>query len=173
MRYLVSIGKRVMRLSCLRCSFTGSLRPLGNIREENRACGDIIRESLERSSVRILSRRYRKAKNTIMKIIHRATSMLPTSMDIQKRLLPRWSGILVVDGKVIRVYDKLSTKLKHSSLSEDELKWMNKMRWLCGIDHETGDLPQFSFKRPKRQRFRSSDRQSRSTPDSMEKILDG
>jgi hypothetical protein len=95
--------------------------------------------------MRILSRRYGKTKNTIMKIVHGVTSMLPTSVDVQRHFLPRWSGILVMDGKVIRVYDKLSTKLKRSSLSEDELRWMNKMRWLCGIDHGTGDLPHYAL----------------------------
>ncbi len=80
-----------------------------------------------------------------MKIVHKLTSMLPTSSEIQKHFLPLWSGILVMDGKVIRVYDKLSTKLKRSSLSDDELRWMNKMRWLCGIDHWTGDLPHYAL----------------------------
>lgn len=95
--------------------------------------------------MRILARRYKKTKKTISNIIHRVTSRLPNSIAIQQKFLPLWSGILVVDGKVVRVYDKLSTKLKHSSLSEDELLWMNKMRWLCGIDHGTGDLPHYAL----------------------------
>jgi hypothetical protein len=96
---------------------------------------------LERASLRILARRFHKSKNTILKIIHRVTSRLPSSVSIQKKFLPSWSGVLIFDGKVVRVYDKLSTKLKHSSLSEDELRWMNKMRWLVGVDFGTGDLP--------------------------------
>lgn len=95
--------------------------------------------------MRILARRYKKTKKTISNIIHRVTSRLPDSVALQRNFLPRWSGILVVDGKVIRVYDKLSTKLKQSSLSEDELRWMNKMRWICGIDHGTGDLPHYAL----------------------------
>lgn len=105
----------------------------------------MMRESLERASLRILARRYGKSKNTVLKIIHRVTSHLPDSAAVQKKFLPRWSGILIMDGKVVRVYDKLSTKLKRSSLSEDELRWMNKMRWLCGIDHGTGDLPHYAL----------------------------
>ncbi len=105
----------------------------------------MTRESLERASLRILGRRYGKSKNTVLKIIHRVTSCLPDSLSIQRKFLPLWSGILTVDGKVVRVYDKLSTKLKRSSLSDDELRWMNKMRWICGIDHGTGDLPHYAL----------------------------
>lgn len=70
---------------------------------------------------------------------------LPSSVIIQQKFLPLWSGVLVFDGKVIRVYDKLSTRLKRSSLSEDELHWMNKMRWLVGVDFGTGDLPHYAL----------------------------
>jgi hypothetical protein len=135
----------VLRIACGQCSFVGPLRPLGNVREEERDCFQITRESLERASLRILAGRYGKSKNTVLKIVHRVTSCLPDGIAIRRQFLPLWSGILVVDGKVVRVYDKLSSKLKRSSLSEDELRWMNKMRWLCGIDHGTGDLPHYAL----------------------------
>jgi hypothetical protein len=144
-RYLASINKRVIRLSCFACEFTGPLRPLGNLREEDDVCFHITRQSLERASLRILARRFHKSKNTILKIIHRVTSELPDSIALQQKFLPLWSGILVFDGKVVRVYDKLSTMLKGSSLSEDELRWMNKMRWLVGVDLGTGDLPHYDL----------------------------
>lgn len=144
-RFLESIKKFVLRIACSQCLFVGPLRPLGNIREQEDSCLQITKESLERASLRILGRRYGKSKNTILKIIHRVTSHLPDSLVIQQKFRPLWSGVLVIDGKVIRVYDKLSTKLKHSSLSEDELRWMNKMRWLCSIDHGTGDLPHYAL----------------------------
>jgi len=95
--------------------------------------------------VRILARRYGKTRKTVIRAIHRITASLPDSAFIQRRFLPRWSGVLVFDGKVVRVYDKLSSMLKNSSFSEDELRWMNKMRWLIGVDHGTGDLPHYDI----------------------------
>lgn len=118
---------------------------MGNIREDEKECLQITRESLERASVRILARRFRKSKNTILKIVHRVTSVLIDSVSIQKKFLPSWSGVLVFDGKVVRVYDWLTTKLKRSSLSEDERRWMHKMRWLVGVDFGTGDLPHYDL----------------------------
>lgn len=138
-------GESVTRITCFTCAFTGTVRPCIAIRDTWKICTDILRDSLERASMRILARRYQKSKKTIAGIIHRVTASLPDSSVIQKRFHPLWSGILVVDGKVVRVYDELSTKLKHTSLSEDELLWMNKMRWLCGIDHGTGDLPHYAL----------------------------
>lgn len=140
-RFLPSVGKAILRISCSECSFTGPVRHFPSLQEDDGLCEQIARESLERASVRILSRRYQKAKNTIMQIIHRVTERLPDGVAIAKQFRPLWSGILVFDGKVIRVYDQLATKLKQGVLSEDELRWMHKMRWLCGIDHGTGDLP--------------------------------
>lgn len=105
----------------------------------------ITRESLERASMRALARRYKKTKKTIMRMIHEVTRHLPDNCFIQKKFLPQWSGILVFDGKVVRVYDKLSTLLKQSSLSEDELRWMHKMRFLVGVDFGTGDLPHYDL----------------------------
>lgn len=95
--------------------------------------------------MRALARRYKKTKKTILRMIHEVTRRLPDSASIQKKFLPLWSGILVFDGKVVRVYDKLGALLKESSLSEDELKWMHKMRWLVGVDFGTGDLPHYDL----------------------------
>jgi len=78
-----------------------------------------------------------------MKIVHRVTAKLATSAEIAKRFLPCWSGVLVFDGKVIRVYDQLATRLRPGAFSKDELRWLHKMRWLCGVDHGTGDLPHY------------------------------
>ena len=95
--------------------------------------------------MRILARRYDKTKKTILRIVHQIMERLPGSVNIQKRFLPLWSGILVFDGKVIRVYDALMAKMKKIRLDEDERRWMHKMRWLCGIDYGTGDLPHYSL----------------------------
>jgi len=78
-----------------------------------------------------------------MRIVHRVIASLPDSEAIAKKFLPRWSGILVMDGKVVRVYDALATKLDRTKFSDDELRWMHKMRWLCGVDYGTGDLPHY------------------------------
>lgn len=100
---------------------------------------------MERASFRILGRRYKKSRDTITKIVHLVAEQLPDSVSIAKKFNPRWSGILVMDGKVVRVFDKLATQLKQGALTEDEERWLHKMRWLCGIDHGTGDLPHYEL----------------------------
>lgn len=132
-------------MSCFVCSYTGPAQAIARLRVKANIATNVTRESLERASMRALARRYRKTKKTIMRMIHDVARRLPNSLSIHKRFLPSWSGILIFDGKVVRVYDKLSTKLKESSLSEDELLWMNKMRWLVGVDFGTGDLPHYEL----------------------------
>jgi len=56
-----------------------------------------------------------------------------------------WSGVLVVDGKSIRVYNRLAKKLDLSKFSELEIKYLHKKIWLCGIDYGTGDLPHYDL----------------------------
>lgn len=80
-----------------------------------------------------------------MRIVHRTTAQLPDSAAITQKFLPLWFGVLVFDGKVVRVYDELATKLDKKHFTDHELKWMHKMRWLCGIDHDTGDLPHYDL----------------------------
>lgn len=135
----------MLRVSCFVCAYTGPAHALAGLRIKENMALKITRESLERASMRTLARRYRKTKKTIMCMIHAVTRRLPDSRSIQRRFLPSWSGILIFDGKVVRVYDKLSTKLKESSLSPDERLWMNKMRWLVGVDFGTGDLPHYDL----------------------------
>lgn len=76
-----------------------------------------------------------------MRVIHRFVTCLPDSVAIAKRFCPQWSGILIFDGKVIRVYNHMVKRFDRAQLTEDERRWMHKMRWLCGIDYGTGDLP--------------------------------
>lgn len=135
----------MLRVSCKTCGFVGPVRSLSGIRAHEDRCCRITRESLERASIRILSRRYQKARDTVMRIIHRVTAQLPDSVAIARKFCPLWSGILVFDGKVIRVFDKVALRLDHRRLSEDELRWMHKMRWLCGVDYGTGDLPHYDL----------------------------
>lgn len=108
-------------------------------------CRDITRDSLERASIRILARRYGKSKDAITKIIHAFIAQLPDSAAIAERFGPLWSGILVLDGKVVRAYDKIAKKLNRAHFTDQEWKWLHKMRWLCGIDHGTGDLPHYEL----------------------------
>ncbi len=104
----------------------------------------VVKGSIERGSMRILARRFKTGTKQIKNIIHRITARVRDSIWIAKHFSLQWSGILVCDGKVVRVYDPLSTKLK-GKLSEQELKWMNKQRWICGVDFGTGDLPHYEL----------------------------
>lgn len=135
----------MLRLACADCGFVGSLRPLGNIRQDDTLAEQITRASLERASLRILSRRYGRAKDTIMRIIHRVCASLPTSPVIAERFRPQWSGVLTVDGKVVKVYDALIERMDRSRLTENEITWMHTQRWLVGVDHGTGDLPHYDL----------------------------
>lgn len=80
-----------------------------------------------------------------MRIIHRICAKLPTGLDIAKKFYPQWSGILIFDGKVIKVYDPITEKLDPEYLTENERKWLHKMRWLSGVDYGTGDLPHYDL----------------------------
>lgn len=105
----------------------------------------VVKESMERASIRILARRYERSKQKIMHMIHIVTAAAPTSAMIAKRLSPKWSGILVVDGKYVRVFDRLSMHLNHISLARGERRRCNRKVWLCGIDSGTGDLPHYAL----------------------------
>lgn len=144
-RFVASLSKLVLRVSCKTCGFIGPVRSLSSLRASKDRCCRITRESLERASLRILSRRYHKARDTVMRIIHRVSAQLPDSVAIAKKFCPLWSGILVFDGKVIRVFDEVARRLDPKRLSEDELRWMHKIRWLCGVDFGTGDLPHYDL----------------------------
>lgn len=134
-----------LRISCKACRFTGPLRARVGLRTDEEICRKIARESLERASIRILARRYEKSKDTITEIVHRVTESLPGSVSIAQKFRPLWSGVLVFDGKVVRVYDKLAQKFDRHHLTDDERRWMHKMRWLCGMDYGTGDLPHYEL----------------------------
>ena len=142
---MISSAQIVTRLTCFQCHFTGPLRQVKNVHQDSDICFQITKESLERSSIRILSRRHKKNKTTILKIIHRVTSKLPDSLWLSHRFKPLWSGVLVFDGKVVRVFNRAATKLNQEKFTEQELKWMHKMRWVCGVDYGTGDLPHYDL----------------------------
>ena len=140
-RSLASVGRTVQRVACAACRYAGPLRSLGNLRADDALAEQITRESLERASIRILARRYRRAKDTIMRIVHRVCASLPSTLEIAERFRPQWSGILIADGKVVKVYDAVIERMDRSKLSDGEITWMHKQRWLVGVDHGTGDLP--------------------------------
>lgn len=140
-----STKKWVTRITCHACLFTGPVQSFLGNRNNDTVSQTITRESLERASLRILARRYQKARDTVMRIIHRMTAQLPDSVAIATKFQPLWSGILVFDGKVIRVFDDATRRLDRKRLSDDEIQWMHKMRWLCGIDYGTGDLPHYAL----------------------------
>lgn len=138
---LTSTHCSVQRIACADCGYVGTLRSLGALRTDDALAERITRDSLERASLRILARRYGRAKDTIMRMVHRICASLPNTLDIAERFRPQWSGILVADGKVVRVYDAVIERMDRSTISENEITWMHKQRWLVGVDHGTGDLP--------------------------------
>lgn len=77
--------------------------------------------------------------------IHHATKQASDSLAIAAYFRPVWSGILVVDGKYLRVFDRLSVMLDPNAFSLEEKRAMNMKVWLCGIDAGTGDLPHYAL----------------------------
>lgn len=114
-------------------------------------------ESIERSSVRILARRFGKDKTTVMRIIHRVVAGLPDSATVAAVLMPRWSGILVFDGKYVRAYDPWGKAVDLAARGPspahpgegtgDTARPMPRhwVVWLCGLDHGSGDLPHYQI----------------------------
>ncbi len=78
-----------------------------------------------------------------MRIVHRVTAALPDSIALAKNFQPAWSDILVFDGKVIKVYDEFVKVINRKHYSKNELLWKHKVRWLCGVDYGTSDLPHY------------------------------
>lgn len=123
-----------------RCQDDGHIFELagraGDITAEEKS---IVRESLERASVRILARRFSKSKTTIMKTIHRVTRTVADSHDVATAFHPIWSGILAVDGKYVR------TRILRSKRVDEKKRTRSFMCWLSGIDIGTGDLPHYAL----------------------------
>jgi hypothetical protein len=131
------------RFHCRSCNTTWTAAGVrGGLTASERT---IAREHVERASLRALGRRHGASRTRVMKIVHRAARGVPTSFEIAQRFRPLWSGILVVDGKYVRVFDPLSAKLDRRALSEEERRRLNLKVWLCGIDAMTGDLPHYSL----------------------------
>lgn len=103
-----------------------------------------MRDSMERASVRILSRRYQRGRRQTLGLIHRLTTQVKDSVWIANHFPLRWSGVLAVDGKTIKAYDKLTKQFK-GKWSDETLKAMNRKVWICGIDYGTGDLPHYEL----------------------------
>lgn len=142
---LSSTGRSIQRIACHTCTYVGPIRSLGNLRVDDALAERITRESLERASLRILARRYGKAKDTIMRMMHRVCAGLPTTVEIAERYRPQWSGILIADGKVVKVYDRMVKRMHHARLSDDEVRAMHRQRFLVGVDYGTGDLPHYDL----------------------------
>lgn len=50
---------------------------------------------------------------------------------------------MIVDGKVIKIFDRFAKNFKN--LSKGEYRASHRKVWLCGIDYGTGDLPHYSI----------------------------
>lgn len=99
----------------------------------------LVRESLERTSVRQLARRFSLSKTTVMQTIHRVTKMMADSFTVAQSLRPVWSGILVIDGKYVRTRKLRAKRIDGKDRARD------LMCWLCGLDVGTGDLPHYAM----------------------------
>jgi len=86
-------------------------------------------ESMERGSVRVLGRRHGLSRQKVMDMLHEAASSAPTSAEVSSALRPKWSGVLTVDGKRVRVSGGPACAPR-----------AGRMVWLCGVDAGTGDL---------------------------------
>lgn len=131
------------RFRCRTCNATWpSAAERGDLRAKDR---EIALEHIERASMRTLGRRHAASKQRVMRTVHRATRNAMTSLEIARRFSPCWSGTLVVDGKYVRVFERLSAKLDRGALTDDECRSLNTKVWLCGIDSGTGDLPHYAL----------------------------
>lgn len=84
----------------------------------------------ERSSMRIVARRKSVSLKTINNYIHQAYAQVKDSLFVKERFQPAWGGILSVDGKYVKVYDRMGKKTFNYC-------------WICGIDYPTKDLPHY------------------------------
>lgn len=80
-----------------------------------------------------------------MKIIHKVIHGVKDSVWVANNFSLSWSSVLVVDGKSIRVYNRLAQKLDLKKFTDLEIKYLHKKVWLCGIDYGTGDLPHYDL----------------------------
>jgi len=74
------------------------------------------------------------SRQKTMGMLHDAVSSAPTSAEVSAVLRPKWSGVLTVDGKRVRV-----------SCGPACAPRAGRMVWLCGVDAGTGDLPHYSL----------------------------
>lgn len=134
-------GRKIAKFFCYDCGRRSSSVHQLKISNDT---DKIVKESLERASIRILSRRYQRGKKQIMALVHNVTTQAKDSIWIANHFTPKWSGVLALDGKSIKVYDKLSKQLKNK-ISNNEFFALNRKTWLCGIDYGTGDLPHYDI----------------------------
>jgi hypothetical protein len=138
---ILSDGRKVVKFECVACGKNWTAKH----HNPNFINGpQIIKESLERASIRILSRRHKHGKKQIMELIHRTTVEIKDSVWIANHFPLRWSGVLAVDGKYVKSYDRLTKQLK-GKWPDETLKAMNRKVWLCGMDYGTGDLPHYEL----------------------------
>lgn len=101
--------------------------------------------------MRILARRFGMTKVTVMNVVHRVVALIADPTAIAAALGPKWSGILAVDGKYVRVYDRLAgafvpRRFARPGDGEHERPMpRHRAVWFCGIDCSTGDLPHYQM----------------------------
>ena len=101
--------------------------------------------------MRILARRFGMTKVTVMNVVHRVVALVAGSVVVAAALTPKWSGVLAIDGKYVRVYDRLAgafspPKSARPGDGEHERPMpRHRAVWICGIDCGTGDLPHYQM----------------------------
>lgn len=115
------------RFRCKKCGITFVLTNQEKISGIEKR---VLLESLERGSVRILSRRFQLSKTTIMKYIHDTSAKLGDSVFVASKVKPCWGSVLVVDGTYVRMNKKIGR---------------SHMCWITGVDFKTGDLPHYAL----------------------------
>lgn len=128
---------------CLSCQHYFSLQHSSQQHFPETFKRKITQEHLEGTSIRTLARRHNHDKNILSQFIHEITAQVIDSFYISQRFKPQWSGVLIVDGTSVKIYNRLSSKLKR--LSGPERKALHRMMWLCGLDYGTGDLPHYDL----------------------------
>ncbi len=84
----------------------------------------------DRTSMRGIARQQHITKKYVNDAIHSVTQKSKDPLFIKERFHPKWHGILSVDGKYIKTYDRFEHKTHHYC-------------WIVGIDYPTKDLPYY------------------------------
>lgn len=90
--------------------------------------------------MRTIARRKHISKTTVSETVLEITEKVKDSIWISKHFEPKWGHVLSVDGKMIRVFNRLAQNFVGSGA---EKSYLLKKSFLCGVDVLTKDLPHY------------------------------